>query len=252
MRGQPVIAHGSFKSLGRVLGGPKVVIDALLPTTGGLMMPAFTYETMVYPLCGPDHNGMDYQFEHEKRKRGEAPAPVYFKPELPVDREIGILPEMLRRHHNAKRSLHPILSFTGVNVDFALERQSMEEPLAPIGALAEENGWVLLIGVNHRVNTSIHYAERLAGRPQFLRWAATPRRVVECRNFPGDSEGFQEIAPHLTHERNVVTIGEARVEAIPLRLLIETAEKLIKQHPLALLCQREDCGRCGAVRELVG
>jgi aminoglycoside 3-N-acetyltransferase len=250
LRAGPVIAHGSFKSLGRVQGGPKTVIDALLASTNGLMMPAFTYETMVYPRSGPDLNGMDYEVEHGKRRRGEVAAPVYFKPELPVDKEIGVLPETLRRNRHARRSLHPILSFTGVNVDFALERQSMEDPFAPIGALAEQNGWVLLIGVNHRVNTSIHYAERLAGRRQFLRWAATPRRVVECDNFPGDSEGFQEIAPYLTHERNVVTIGEARVEAIPLRLLIEAAEELVKQHPLALLCQRENCGRCNAVREM--
>ncbi len=250
---QPVIAHGSFKAFGRVHGGPKAVIDALLASTGGLMMPAFTYDTLVYPLTGPANNGMDYRMEHEWHNRHERDAaPVYFQADLPVDREIGILAETLRRHRDARRTMHPALSFTGVNVDFALERQSMLDPLAPIGALAEENGWVLLMGVDQRVNTSIHHAEKLAGRPQFLRWAATSRRVVECHGFPGDSDGFGAIAPFLKKDVDAVTIGEARVEAIPLRAVIETTRQLIKENPLALLCQRDTCGRCNAVREFVG
>ena len=248
--GQTVIAHGSFKSLGPVQGGPKAVVDALAASTDGLMMPAFTYETMVFPRNGPPWNGLDYEAQDEFHKRKKYPGPTYFTPELPVDREIGILPEMLRRRPDAKRSLHPIFSFTGVNVEFALERQSMENPLAPIGALAERDGKVLLIGVDQRVNTSIHYAEKLAGRRRFVRWAATPRRVVECPAFPGDSDGFGEIVPHIKHQVDSVTIGETRVEAIPLRFLIETTVDLIKQNPLALLCQRESCGRCNAVREM--
>ena len=68
---------------------------------------------------------------------------------------------------------------------------------APVGALAEENGTVLLIGVNHTVNTSIHFAEKLAGRRQFIRWALTRDRVVECPGFPGDSEGFEILATDL-------------------------------------------------------
>lgn len=251
LRGGPVIAHGSFKSFGRVQGGPKAVIDALAASTNGLMMPAFTYETMTYPPTGPEMNGLDYDAEHERHHRRGDAAPIYFKRDLPVDKEIGVLPEMLRRHRGAKRSLHPILSFTGVNVDYALDRQSMADPLAPIGALAERNGWVLLIGVGQHVNTSIHFAEKLAGRPQFLRWAATPRRVVECPGFPGDSDGFDGIVPHIRHQIDAVTIGEARVEAIPLRYLLETAHGLIKQNPLALLCQRDSCGRCNSVRDLI-
>jgi aminoglycoside 3-N-acetyltransferase len=61
----------------------------------------------------------------------------------------------------------------------------LDDPLAPVGALAEENGTVLLIGVNHTVNTSIHYAEKIAGRKQFIRWALTPQGVRECPGFPG-------------------------------------------------------------------
>ncbi|MBV6394530.1 MAG: hypothetical protein HFACDABA_00095 [Anaerolineales bacterium] len=252
LRGVPVIAHASFKSLGAVQGGPRAVLDALITTTGALMMPAFTYETMVYPPLGPDRNGVDYKAEHARRAGATSLLPVYFRADLPVDREIGSLPELLRRRPEARRSLHPILSFVGVNAEQALAYQSMENPLGPIGALAERGGYVLLIGVSQRANTSVHYAEKLAGRPQFLRWAATPRRVVRCPNFPGDSFGFDELAPRLKPYTRAVAIGNARMEAIPLQAMFNVVQTMIEKNPLALLCQRTDCRRCKSVREMVG
>jgi aminoglycoside 3-N-acetyltransferase len=254
--GQAVIAHGSYKSLGPVDGGPTAVIEALVRSTSALVMPAFTYDTMLTPLVGPPNNAVDYVAEEERRREQETGkdyvGPLPFKPNMPVDkREIGALAETLRRQTDAKRSLHPILSFTGVNAGFALERQTIYDPFAPIGALAEKNGWVILIGVDHTVNTSIHYAEKLAGRKQFIRWALTPKRVVECPGFPGDSAGFQAIAEYLQNDTDVITIGNARVEAIPLNRLLDKVKLLIKQDPLALLCQRKTCERCNAVRASV-
>jgi len=253
LKGQAVIAHGSFKSFGRVQGGPRTVVDALIHSTGSLVMPAFTYQCMVTPLVGPPNNAMDYAAEAEKRKTREAErdytGPIPFKPDLPADKEMGILAETLRRHPSARRSLHPILSFAGVNADFALDRQTIYDPLAPIGALAGRNGWVLLIGVDHTVNTSIHYAEKLAGRRQFLRWALTPKRIMECPGFPGDSSGFQAIASHLENDVHYATVGEARLAAVRLSRLTDKVKLLLKHDPLALLCQRADCGRCNAIRE---
>jgi aminoglycoside 3-N-acetyltransferase len=47
----------------------------------------------------------------------------------------------------------------------------MAEPLEASGALPEADGCVLLLGVHHTVNTSIHHAEIPAARKQFIRWA---------------------------------------------------------------------------------
>lgn len=252
-RGQAVIVHGSYKSLGPVNGGPTAVIEALIQSSSALVMPAFTYNTtMVIPRVGPPNNAVDYAAEATSRREQESgkdeDIPVPFRPSLPVDKEIGILAETLRRIPTAARSLHPLLSFTGVNANFALDRQTIFDPLAPIGALAEKNGWVLLIGVDHTVNTSIHYAEKLAGRKQFVRWALTPKRIVECPGFPGDSSGFQAIAEFLENDTDVITIGNARVEAVPLNRLIDKVKMLIKTDPTALLCPRKECARCSAVR----
>ncbi|HEY3475906.1 MAG TPA: hypothetical protein VGK56_14945, partial [Anaerolineales bacterium] len=97
-------------------------------------------------------------------------------------------------------------------------------------------------------NTSIHYAEKLAGRRQFIRWALADDRVVECPNYPGDSIGFDAIQPYLTADTRRVEIGEAFIHAIPLQRLFEVVQALIKKDPLALLCKRPDCERCNAVR----
>jgi aminoglycoside 3-N-acetyltransferase len=106
----------------------------------------------------------------------------------------------------------------------------------------------VLVGVDHTVNTSIHYAEKLAGRRQFLRWALTPKGVLECPGFPGDSAGFQVIAPEMEKFTRKVQIGAANVEALPLAMLFKVVIAQIKKDPLALLCQQADCERCGEVR----
>ena len=112
----------------------------------------------------------------------------------------------------------------------------------------EASGWVLLMGVDQTVNTSIHYAEVLAGRKQFVRWALTQEGVVECPGFPGCSDGFQAVSPPLQDVIRTVEIGESLVQAIPLVHLVDTACAMIKANPMALLCDREDCERCNAVR----
>ena len=171
-----------------------------------------------------------------------------FHPDMRADTMMGILPETLRNHPSVTRTAHPILSFAGVNADFTLFTQTLYEPLAPIGALAEQDGWVVLINVDHTANTSIHYAEKLAGRKQFIRWALVGDRVVECPNYPGDSMGFQAIEPYLAFETRHVDLGGGFIQAVSLQRLLEVVQGLIRKDPLALLCERTDCERCNAVR----
>jgi aminoglycoside 3-N-acetyltransferase len=163
---------------------------------------------------------------------------------------MGALPEVIRKHPKAKRSSHPILSFSGIGVDQALESQTLSEPLAPIGVLAEQNGIVLLIGVNHTVNTSIHYAERQAGRKQFVRWALTPQGVLECPGFSGCSDGFEQAAPYLDPITRTTQIGNATLRAVLMAPMIQTISELIQKDPLVLLCHKID-ERCEAVRRSV-
>jgi len=242
----PVIAHASLSAFGQVVDGAEPLLRATLDSVSALVMPTFTYMTMVTPEIGPPNNGVTYGSEHDLNRMAEA-----FRPAMSADKQMGVLPEALRKHPRAKRTAHPIQSFAGIYADKFLAAQTLQNPLGPIGALAEADGWVLLLGVDHTVNTSIHYAERLAGRKQFMRWALLPDRILECPGFPGDSSGFEAITPDLIGETRRVKIGDATVQAVSLRVLIEVVSERIKNDPLALLCERADCERCNAVRESV-
>lgn len=240
---RPVIAHASFRRFGEVEGGAGTVLHALMDSTSGLIMPTFTYNTMVTPEVGPPNNGITYGSDRDNNRRAEP-----FQITMPPDKMIGILPWILLQQEGAIRTAHPILSFGGLGVDNALATQTLYEPLAPIGALAEQNGWVVLVNVDHSVNTSIHYAEKLAGRRQFIRWALVENRVVECPGYPGDSSGFQAIEEYIETDTRRVEIGAGFIQALPLKRLFNAVQGLIVRDRLALLCEREDCERCNAVK----
>ena len=242
----PVIAHASLKSFGEVVGGAEAVLRAVLDSVWALVMPTFTYKTMITPEVGPANNGIAYGTELDLNRMAEP-----FRRDMPADKQMGIIPETLRKHPRAKRSAHPIQSFAGIYADKFLAAQTMQNPLGPIGALVESDGWVLLLGVDHTVNTSIHYAEKLAGRRTFMRWALLPDRIIECPGFPGDSAGFEAIAPDLVTVTRVVKAGDATIRALPLRALMHVVTQRIEDDPLALLCSRETCLRCSAVRDSV-
>lgn len=241
-----VIAHTSLSSFGEVRGGADTILGALLATVKGVMSPSFTYRTMLVPEEGPENNGIAYGSGRDQNRMAD-----FYKPDMPADPLMGVVAETLRRHPSARRSLHPILSFSGIHCEELLQAQTWEDPLAPIGKLAVSGGWVLLLGVGHTANTSIHYAEKLAGRKQFSRWALTLQGVNECPGFPGCSEGFAALAPQVADVTRTVQIGDALVQAMPLSALVNSVVQMIHAEPYALLCSRDDCERCNAVRAAV-
>lgn len=263
----PVIAHTSLSSFGEVEGGAQMVVQAFVDSFAAVIMPVHTYKAMISPLAGPDKNGMEYGAPDPFN-----PNPEFFTPHMPADVLMGVIPETLRQRPGSKRSNHPILSFTGFNADEMLATQSLKEPLAPIQSLAEQNGWVVLAGVDHTVNTSMHLAEKLAGRRQFIRWAlvrdmltrpaplkiagrnfastAGNERVVECPGFPGCSAGFQAIARDVQSSTRRTQAGKSSIQAVPLAALFHAVISKINQDPKALLCFDPSCARCNTVRML--
>jgi aminoglycoside 3-N-acetyltransferase len=206
-------------------------------------MPTFTYKTMIVPEFGPPENAIVYGSGKDTNHMAEI-----FRPDMPADPLMGEIAEALRKHANVQRSSHPILSFAGLNARPVLESQTVKEPLLPFQKLADRQGWVLLVGVDHTANTAIHYGEHLAGRKQFTRWALSPKGVVICPGFPGCSDGFQSVSPHMEAVARRVELGEAAIQAVPLVSLVDTVCSLIKDEPTALLCAREDCPCCNTIR----
>jgi aminoglycoside 3-N-acetyltransferase len=245
-RFRPLIVHASLAAFGEVHGGVDTILGALFSSFNTFIMPTFTYKTMITPGLGPPDNAITYGSGKDINRRAE-----FYRPDMPADPMMGALAEALRTHPKAARSTHPILSFAGINAKPILDAQTIQEPLLPIQTLTDEEGWVLLLGVDQTVNTSIHYAEWRAGRKQFVRWALTPKGVVICPGFPGCSDGFEAISTQLDGVIRKVEVGQAVIQAIPLVKLVDTVCAMIKDDPTALLCAREDCERCNAVRASV-
>lgn len=244
LQNRPVIAHASLKSFGFVVGGAQSIVEALVNSTGGLVMPTHTYAALVSPATGPQLNGMNYGRPQAWHRHTEP-----YTPNLPADTLMGAIPEALRLHPLAQRSSHPVLSFAGIHAENALGSQTLNNPFAPLLELANQDGWCLLLGVDHTVNTSIHCAEKLAGRKQFIRWAWTMEGVVSFQGFPSCSTNFELIEPYMQPYTREAWVGAARVRAFPLRILIHETIKLIRADPEALLCRYHDCNRCSDVRE---
>lgn len=243
---KPVLVHSSLKSIGNVQGGAETVVGALLKYFNAVMMPTFTYRTLVIPESGPADNALVYGTHSDRNKMAE-----FYFPDMPASRLMGRIAETLRQHPDAFRSGHPVLSFCGINLRRELELQSLTEPFAPIASLTDQAGYVLLIGVDHTANTSIHLGERLAGRKTYTRWALLPEMVVKCENFPYCSDGFNSIHVLVDPFIRKVTLGNALLQAIPMYELVETTRQLVSADPLALLCEKEHCPSCTQIRSEV-
>ena len=239
-----VVVHTSLSAFGYVLGGAQTLLGALSAVCGTLIAPAFTYQTLLIPKVGPELNGMGYGEDH-----GEV---EFWRPDLPAHPTIGAMPNAMLKHPGHKRSPHPVLSFVGIgrDVDTLFAKQTLTDPFAPLGWLADNGGDILLLGVTHRTNTTIHVAEWRSGRPPFARWALTPEKIIEFK-WPSDSSGFDAITPHIKDIVIHGQIGQANVQRIPAAPLLKIAEELIRHDPFALLCNNEDCERCRDMRKRI-
>ncbi|NIM94568.1 MAG: hypothetical protein GTO18_12785 [Anaerolineales bacterium] len=238
-----VIVHANVDALGDIAGGANTIVGALLATCGSIITPTFTNRTMVIPPYGPENNALVYGEIPDQGEFGKM-----FRSNMTSDPELGEVAEIIRKHPQAIRSNHPLLSFAGIGAEEALATQSLEDPWGPIKWLADADGGVLLLGADQRMNVSIHAAEFLAGRKLFLRWAMSGGKVVEVPHWPGCAEGFQSIGQHLHGVARTKELGRSFAEIIPLRDLINIVTGWIREDEEALLCERPECEYCIAMR----
>ncbi|MFZ2096790.1 MAG: AAC(3) family N-acetyltransferase, partial [Anaerolineales bacterium] len=107
---QPVIVHASLSAFGEVHGGVETVLGTLTSSFETIIMPTFTYKTMITPEVGPSDNAINYGSGKDTNRMAEI-----FRLNMPADSMMGVLAEALRTHPNTLRSRHPILSFAGIN-----------------------------------------------------------------------------------------------------------------------------------------
>lgn len=251
-----LIVHSSLRSFGGVDGGAAAVCEALTSACRTLLLPAATWDLTGVP-CPPGlvrpHNSAAVSSSWDEFDAALARA-VPYSTDLPIDRELGAIPEMIRTEVACARSYHPLLSYISVGPDASalVDAQRLDWPLGPLEVLAQMGGHVLLVGVSHSSNTVIHLAEQRLGRSRFYRYAKSADHVwCELPNVPGQSHRFDDIESALADSTRETLIGVSRVRLVGAEDVVTVATRAIEEDPGALLCEEidESACRCAAARE---
>ena len=152
--------------MGWVCGGPVAVIIALqkvLGETGTLVMP--THSTDLSEPSQWENPPVPESWWQTIRETMPA-----YDPDLTPTRSMGKIVETFRKQKGVLRSTHPQNSFcaSGPQASHIVSNHSLAFGFgehSPLARIYDLNGFVLLLGVGHSSNTSIHLAEYRADFP---------------------------------------------------------------------------------------
>lgn len=164
--GSVLLAHVSLSALGWVVGGEQAVVLALeevLGPDGTLVMPSQSWQ-----LCDPAYLA-DPRVPPSTWPAVRAALPPY-DPQWTRTRTMGAVVEAFRTQPGTQRSAHPHRSFAarGPRAAEVLMRHDLDDPVgegSPLAAVHRVDGDVLLLGVGHDKNSSLHLAEARSGLP---------------------------------------------------------------------------------------
>jgi len=227
--GDIVMMHCSLSSLGYVEGGADALIDAVLETVGDsgtVMMPTLPDIFLPFdPRTSPS--------------------------------TVGKVSEAFRLRSRALRSCHPSHAVAAIGARAAelTEGHEHTDPTgidSPYDRLRLLRGWIVLLGVDHDRNTTLHLAESLADLPYLrraelqviqddgkIRSVTVERMAYGHREFIGldralRSAGIQRIG----------RIGGAMVRLVRADELVRYGLNLLRRDPAAFLCKKPRCIFC--------
>lgn len=195
--GATVVVHSSLSRLGWVAGGAQAVVLALLSALGPhgtLVMPTHSRH-----LTEPsDWGNPPVPADWWPVIRAETPA---FDPAITPSSWMGVIVECFRSFPGVRRSAHPTVSFAALGPLAAriTEGHGLDDGLgerSPLARLYDADAWVLLLGVGHDNNTSLHLAEYRADAPKRYLAQGSPvlvdgeRRWVTYRELADDTSLF--------------------------------------------------------------
>ncbi|MHC4789307.1 MAG: AAC(3) family N-acetyltransferase [Planctomycetota bacterium] len=227
--GCALLVHSSLSSFGLVAGGAEAVIEALRDAagpTGTVAVPTHTWD------------------------RINARNPVFDVRNTPCC--VGLIPETFRKRPDALRGLHPTHSCAAVGPMAGELLQGHETQDTPCGTrspyqrLMQCGGMIAFLGIDLRVNTSIHALEEMAELPWLFDRTEMLYSVdckgkkvaVPSRRHAGDmSRAFEKAEPILARAKAIVRgrIGRAEVRVVDAAKMKAALLPLLIEDPCALL-----------------
>lgn len=236
--GDTVLVHSSLSALGWVCGGAPAVVDALqevVTDTGTIVMPTHSSH-----YCNPAAwSNPPVPDEWVERIHEAMPA---FQPEVTPTR-LGTIPECFRTYPATLRSNHPELSFAawGANAEAIASDHGLDYPLgehSPLARVYDLDGAVLLLGVGHDSNTSLHLAEYRADNPTETETNGGPilkdgQRVwAKYEDIRKDTEDFSELGADFEQRVGLTsgTVGAATAKLMRQPQLVDFATEWFEEN----------------------
>lgn len=228
--GDVLLVHSSFRAVRPVEAGPSGLIGALrdvIGPEGTLVMPSWT---------GDD-------------------GAVFDPATTPASPDLGVVPDTFWRLEGVRRGTHPFAFAAAGPQAEAILRDPLplppHIPASPVGRIHELDGRILLLGVDHEVNTTVHLAELLADVPYRVPMSITvlengmPKRIAYGEN-DHCTRRFALVGGWL-EARGLQTSGQVgRATALLARArdVVDVALEQLQRDPLVFLHPRGTCPDC--------
>jgi aminoglycoside 3-N-acetyltransferase len=214
-RGDIILVHSSFKSLGQVPGGIETVVQGLLRAigeAGTLLMPALSWSLR---------------------------PPEVFDPRLtPVN--VGAVPEYFRTRPGTLRSIHPTHSVcaVGSRAHALLDEHILDStpcgPHSPFNRISECGGKIIMLGCGLRPNTAMHALEEHVKPPYLFGKTLeftirdgngnTRQKEYTTHGFEGYRQRYDKVAgladPSFLRRGHVLGAETFLLEAVPLKAAV--------------------------------
>ena len=237
-QGGVLLVHTSFRAVRPVAGGPLGLIEALRAAVG----PQGT-------LAMPSWTGSDDE--------------VFDPASTPASPDLGIVADTFWRRPGTLRSDHP---FACAASGPQAERITADplplpphRPESPVGRIHELDGQVLLLGIGHAEDTTLHLAELLAGVPYRV-----PKHCTVLQNGRPVRIGYGEndhccqrfaMADEWLRARGLQSegrVGHAQARLARSRDIVRIAIERLRADPLLFLHPEDaGCAECDAARRSV-